>query len=159
LVLLAPDGFKKNPMYRFAVETAFGRWTWRWCDRHADFVQSVIRACRRWRILPEHLAHFALHHTQDETMRKLVSNTWITHQHFWPSRKKSSLAWQQAAGRGVVVDIVFGLRDAIIPWSWSKAWRTPSMDHVHFLTVDAGHVMRHPETVDDIKEAILVAHG
>ena len=33
------------------------------------------------------------------------------------------------------------------------------MDHVHFLTVDAGHVMRHPETVDDIKEAILVAHG
>ena len=159
LVLLAPDGFKKNPMYQFAVETAFGRWTWRWCDRHADFVQSVIRACRRWRILPEHLAHFALHHTQDETMRKLVSNTWFTHQHFWPSRKKSSLAWQQAEGRGVVVDIVFGLRDAIIPWSWSKAWRTPSMDHVHFLTVDAGHVMRHPETVDDIKEAILVAHG
>lgn len=159
LVLLAPDGFKKNPMYRFAVETAIGRWTWRWCDRHANFVKSVILACRRSRIIPDHVAHFALHHTQDETMRRLVSNTWMTHQHFWPSRKKSNLAWQRGQARGVLVDIVFGQRDVIIPWSWSKSWRTPSMDHVHFLTVDAGHVMRHPETVNDIKEAILDAHA
>ena len=43
MTLLAADGFKKNPMYRFAVETALGRATWSWVDRRADTVRSVIR--------------------------------------------------------------------------------------------------------------------
>ena len=87
LTLLAPDGFKKNPMYRFAVETAAGRATWAWVDRHAEGIRALIRGLRKVRILPAHLEHFALHHTEDHAMRTLVANTWMTHRKFWPTRE------------------------------------------------------------------------
>ena len=157
MILLAPDGFKKNAMYRFAVETAMGRACWAFVDRHAEAVRSFIRGLRRARIIPAHLEHFALHHTEDHAMRQLVSNTWKTHRLFWPSRRGTAKAWGQLPQRDVHVHAVFGDRDAIIPWAWSRPWRHLGSSHVHFVTVNSGHVMRHPETVEAIHRVILGA--
>ena len=157
MVLLAPDGFKKNAMYRFAVETAVGRACWAFVDRHAETVRSLIRGLRRLRIIPAHLEHFALHHTEDHEMRQLVSNTWKTHRRFWPSRRNTAHAWQDLPNQGVDIHAVFGSRDAIIPWRWSTPWRPLANSHVHFLQIHSGHVMRHPETVQALREAILNA--
>ena len=110
-------------MYRFAVETALGRTCWAFGDRHADTVRSFIRGLRRARIIPAHLEHFALHHTEDHAMRQLVANTWKTHRQFWPSRRGTAKAWGQLPQRDVHVHAVFGDRDAIIPWAWSRPWR------------------------------------
>ena len=155
MILLAPDGFRKNPMYRFAVETRLGRATWAWSDRHAESVRSWIRALRRMKVIPAHLEHFALHHTQDQAMRTLVAHTWKTHRAFWPTREGSRQAWAASTARHASVHAVFGTRDAIIPWAWSKPWRSLSSDHVHFLQVESGHVMRHADTVECIAQAIL----
>jgi len=155
MILLAPDGFRKNPMYRFAVETRLGRATWAWTDRNASTVRSWIRGIRRMRIIPAHLEHFALHHTQDHAMRTLVARTWKTHRAFWPTRAGSRKAWSQASQRGTSVYAIFGTRDAIIPWAWTQAWRSLANDRVHFLRIECGHVMRHPETVKRIVQAIL----
>jgi len=155
MILLAPDGFRKNPMYRFAVETRLGRATWAWTDRHADTVRSWIRAMRRMKIIPAHLEHFALHHTQDHAMRTLVAHTWKTHRAFWPTRNGTKSAWDGLAAREVAVHAIFGSRDVIIPWSWSKPWRDFAPSQVHFLKVPCGHVMRHSDTVECIAQAIL----
>ena len=155
LMLLAPDGFRKNPMYRFAVETRLGRAAWVWTDRHAIAVRSWIRGLRRMRIIPAHIEHFALHHTEDHAMRTLVARTWKTHRTFWPTRSGTQEAWDGLASREVSVHAVFGSRDAIIPWSWSKPWRAMANERVHFLHIPCGHVMRHPDTVELIAQAIL----
>jgi len=155
MILLAPDGFRKNPMYRFAVETRLGRATWAWTDRHSDAVRSWIRALRRMKIIPTHLEHFALHHTQDHAMRTLVAKTWKTHRAFWPTLQGSRNAWASSTDQSGSVHAVFGNRDAIIPWAWSKPWRALASKHVHFLQIDCGHVMRHPDTVECIAQAIL----
>ena len=155
MVLLAPDGFKKNAMYRFAVETAVGRASWDVVDKHAETVRSLIRGLRRLRIIPSHLEHFALHHTEDHEMRQLVSNTWKTHRRFWPSRRSTAPVWQDLPNRGVCIHIVFGSRDAIIPWHWSTPWRPLANSHVHFLQIHSGHVMRHADTVQMLRDAIL----
>lgn len=155
MILLASDGFKKNPMYRFAVETALGRATWGWVDRHAIGVRKVIRGLRRLRILPSHLEHFALHHTESHEMRQLVANTWKTHRKFWPRQAETRAAWATLPERNVHVFALFGTRDAIIPWAWSARWRHLSSSHVLFAQVESGHVMRHPETVDALRRAIL----
>ena len=157
MVLLAPDGFKKNAMYRFAVETALGRACWAFVDRHAEAVRSFIRGLRRARIIPPHLEHFALHHTEDHAMRQLVAHTWKTHRLFWPTRRGTAKAWGRLPQRDVQIQAVFGDRDAIIPWAWSRPWRHLGGSHVHFLTVSSGHVMRHPETVEAIHRVILGA--
>ena len=157
LVLLAPDGFKKNAMYRFAVDTSVGRAAWKWVDRHAEAVRSLVRFLRRIRLIPAHLEHFALHHTQDHDMRQLVANTWKTHRLFWPSLSGSAKAWSALPERNVRVYAIFGTRDAIIPWTWSAPWRDLGNSHVHFLRVESGHVMRHPDTVADIRRLILAA--
>ncbi len=157
LVLLAPDGFKKNAMYRFAVDTSVGRAAWKWVDRHAEAVRSLVRFLRRIRLIPAHLEHFALHHTQDHNMRQLVANTWKTHRLFWPSLSGSAKAWSALPARNVRVYAIFGTRDAIIPWTWSAPWRGLGNSHVHFLRVESGHVMRHPDTVADIRRLILAA--
>ena len=151
--LLAPDGFKKNPLYRVAVETRFGAALWRWSNRHIDGVRAAIRGLRTARLLPSHLAHFALHHTEDTAMRTLVANTWMTHREFWPTKGGLRRAWNHpSAGRFVAV---FGDRDRIIRWSWSRTWRTALPPHVHFVQVPSGHVMRHPETVEHLRRVIL----
>jgi pimeloyl-ACP methyl ester carboxylesterase len=155
MILLASDGFKKNAMYRFAVETALGRASWAFVDRHAEAVRSFIRGLRSARIIPAHLEHFALHHTQDHAMRTLVSNTWKTHRLFWPTKQGTSTAWQTLPERGVHVHAVFGSRDTIIPWAWSKPWHGLGNHHVHFVRVDCGHVMRHPETVEELRSLIF----
>ena len=155
MILLAPDGFKKNAMYRFAVETSVGRACWASVDKHAETVRSVIRGLRRARLIPAHLEHFALHHTADHDMRQLVSNTWKTHRRFWPTRQGTREAWQELPNRDVTVYAVFGSRDAIIPWQWSTPWRTFANSHVHFLQVQSGHVMRHADTVQLLRDAIL----
>ena len=155
MILLAPDGFKKNAMYRFAVETAVGRACWTFVDKHAETVRSLIRGLRRVRLIPAHLEHFALHHTEDHDMRQLVSNTWKTHRRFWPTRRGMREAWQGLPNRDVKVHAVFGSRDAIIPWRWSTPWRNFANSHVHFLRVHSGHVMRHADTVQMLRDAIL----
>ncbi len=155
MVLLASDGFKKNAMYRFAVDTALGRAMWSLVDRHAETARSAIRGLRRLRIIPAHLEHFALHHTQDHAMRALVSNTWKTHRLFWPSKQHTATAWRALPERGVHIHAVFGTRDAIIPWTWSKPWHGLGNHHVHFARVDSGHVMRHPETVEALSNLIF----
>ena len=155
MVLLASDGFKKNAMYRFAVETAVGRACWAFVDKHAEAVRSLIRGLRRVRLIPAHLEHFALHHTEDHDMRQLVSNTWKTHRRFWPSKQGTRKAWQELPNRDVEVHAVFGSRDAIIPWRWSAPWRTFANSHVHFVQVHSGHVMRHADTVQMLRDAIL----
>ena len=66
-------------------------------------------------------------------------------------------AWKPLPQRDVHVHAVFGDRDAIIPWAWSRPWRHLGGSHVHFLTVSSGHVMRHPETVEAIRRVILGA--
>ena len=157
LVLLAPDGFKKNAMYRFAVDTSVGRSAWKWVDRHAEAVRSLVRFLRRIRLIPAHLEHFALHHTQDHNMRQLVANTWKTHRLFWPSLNGSAKAWSALPARNVRMYAIFGTRDAIIPWTWSAPWRGLGNSHVHFLRMESGHVMRHPDTVADIRRLILAA--
>lgn len=159
MILLAPDGFRKNPMYRFAVETRLGRSAWAWTDRHAESVRSWIRTLRRMRIIPAHLEHFALHHTQDHAMRTLVAHTWKTHRAFWPTRKGTEKAWATSAARRASVHAVFGTRDAIIPWAWSKPWRALASPNVHFLRIECGHVMRHADTVEDIAQAILATRN
>ena len=156
LTLLAPDGFKKNPMYRFAVETAAGRATWAWVDRHAEGIRALIRGLRKVRILPAHLEHFALHHTEDHAMRTLVANTWMTHRKFWPTREGMRRAWSHMAEQGGRVHVVFGDRDAIIPKSWGRGWdRLVDHPNVRFLTISSGHVMRHPTLVQSLKRTIF----
>ena len=144
-------------MYRFAVDTSVGRAAWKWVDRHAEAVRSLVRFLRRIRLIPAHLEHFALHHTQDHDMRQLVANTWKTHRLFWPSLSGSAKAWSALPARNVRVYAIFGTRDAIIPWAWSAPWRGLGNSHVHFLRVESGHVMRHPDTVADIRRLILAA--
>ena len=156
LTLLAPDGFKKNPMYRFAVETAAGRATWAWVDRHAEGIRALIRGLRKVRILPAHLEHFALHHTEDHAMRTLVANTWMTHRKFWPTQEGMRRAWSLMAQRGGHVHVVFGNRDAIIPKSWGRGWdRLVDHPRVRFLTISSGHVMHHPTLVQSLKRTIF----
>lgn len=155
MLLLAPDGFKKNAMYRFAVETAVGRGCWTFVDKHADTARSLIRGLRRMRIIPAHLEHFALHHTEDHDMRQLVSNTWKTHRRFWPTQHGTKQAWKDLPKRDVDVHVVFGSRDAIIPWRWSAPWRAFANSRVHFLQIQSGHVMRHADTVQALRDAIL----
>ena len=158
LVLLAPDGFKKNAMYRFAVDTSVGRAAWKWVDRHAEAVRSLVRFLRRIRLIPAHLEHFALHHTQDHDMRQLVANTWKTHRLFWPSLNGSANAWSIPARTRIVRCTPFS--EHATPSSHGhglQPWRGLGNSHVHFLRVESGHVMRHPDTVADIRRLILAA--
>ena len=76
------------------------------------------------------------------------------HKRFWPNER--SLVKLLENNQGFRAHFVFGDRDKIIPYKWSSSLRDKlqCVGNVKFHIIESGHVMRHPDTVDQIKSAI-----
>jgi hypothetical protein len=90
------------------------------------------------------------------------------HKEFWPEKNKLAKVLNENANAEKTGYFIFGSRDKIIPFSWSlplqKTLQQLSKNDstirgVYFLKVPCGHVMRHRDIVDLIKEKIWQTIG
>lgn len=156
VLLLAPDGLRKAPLYDLTVHTRLGRWLWHRLDRHAAAANRLLAALHRWGVVPKHLVQFALFHTETAAMRQLVWRGWRAHRLLWPS--PPSIARALVAGRGPV-DFCFGTKDRVIPPSNARTLRrllsAEQPGKVRFHTVHAGHTMLRSDVLNAINRLIF----
>jgi pimeloyl-ACP methyl ester carboxylesterase len=156
VVLLAPDGLKKALFYDLTVHTIWGRWLWMTLDRHADRVNGSIHWLSQRKLLPKHLAQFALFHTETHEMRMMVWKGWRAHRLFWPSLKDLARAMESGPADGM--HLFFGERDKVIPPSNAMALKkrvNNRLNHVNFHVLPSGHAMLREDAIKQLIQRIF----
>ncbi|MGY8883957.1 MAG: hypothetical protein ACKVKI_00425 [Flavobacteriales bacterium] len=168
VIALAPDGLKMGRFYKFIVNTHIGKVTWGLVDKYPKTNRWIIDAMRTLRVISEHKHHFGRFHTDNPEIRQRVARGWMGHKEFWPEKNKLAKVLNENANTEKTGYFIFGSRDKIIPYSWSlplqKTLQQLSPNNsairgVYFLEVPCGHVMRHRDIVDLIKEKIWQTIG
>lgn len=88
LVLVAPDGIKRNFWYRFTSQNRLGNAVYRGIIRNPRFFFFTIKSLRKTRLLNQHLYDFVFHHLENEEKRKQVYRVWMTLRHIDPNIKQ-----------------------------------------------------------------------
>ncbi|MBM55655.1 MAG: hypothetical protein CMB32_03755 [Euryarchaeota archaeon] len=153
IIVLAPDGLRKGPLYRFVVNTRIGRFCWSLVDKFPKTNRRILDALYKVGVISGHRHHFGRYHTDNAEIRKRVAYGWAAHKMFWPELRDLANAMSQVESH-----LIFGDRDKIIPEKWSKGLKSElakiNCTAVKFHTIDSGHVMRHAATVEQIVSAI-----
>ncbi len=156
VVLLAPDGLRKAPLYGLTVHTQVGRWIWRVLDRRAERVLRVWDRLHRWGLIPKHLHGFAHFHLDRAEMRRMVWRGWRAHRDCWAREAEVAAAMRD---HGAPVDLCFGAHDQVIPVRNGRglAWRLRRMGAkgVRFHVLPAGHNMQRPDVMKTVVERIF----
>lgn len=140
LILLAPDGLVKNPWYRFATGTAFGRFILRAAVRLIPGLKGLLHLLVLLKILRSGMTRFALSALADEDGRSRLLKVWIGFRKIWPD-----LDQLRARCRGKLKITVYLARyDSIIPSrrfrllknreSWIQ-WKTEETGHSGLIAV------------------------
>jgi pimeloyl-ACP methyl ester carboxylesterase len=168
IIALAPDGLKMGMLYKFVVNTRIGRYTWKLIDKYPKTNRAILDAIRSLRIISEHKYRFGTFHTDNPEIRQRVAYGWVGHKEFWPEKTKLANVLKDYSSSEKPVYFIFGSKDKIIPYSWSiplqeKLEQVCSFETticgVYFLEVPSGHVMRHLNIVEAIKEKIWKTIG
>jgi pimeloyl-ACP methyl ester carboxylesterase len=157
VIVLAPDGLKMGGLYRFVVNTRLGKYFWRLIDKKPKTNRWFINAMRSVKLISKHKHQFGRYHTDSVQIRKRVAFGWAGHKLFWPEKEGLVKAINENITHDKKIYFIFGKRDKIIPYTWSKSLRdaiSKSTTGVYFLKVSSGHVMRHASIVQEIKRAI-----
>jgi len=168
VIALAPDGLKMGRFYKFVVNTDIGRYTWGLVDKYPKTNRVILDAMRSLKVISEHKYHFGRFHTDNPEIRQRVARGWMGHKAFWPEKNKLAKVLNENINAEKTGYFIFGSRDKITPFSWSlplqealQQLRTndSAIRGVYFFKVPCGHVMRHRNIVDLIKEKIWQTIG
>lgn len=156
VVLMAPDGLKKAPLYQLTVHTRLGRWMWFYIDRHSDRILRWNDRLLSWRLISKHLHGFGEFHIKSHEMRMMVWNGWRAHRSCWPSHRAIHTACQQTTQP---IHLFFGLHDQIIPPGNGQRLKrmTHALPHVHFHHLSSGHAMLKDRILDEVVQRIFPA--
>jgi pimeloyl-ACP methyl ester carboxylesterase len=134
LTLLAPDGLVRNPWYRFATSSAFGRV----CLRIFLLCFPIIRNLLLWisstGIVRKGMVRFAASELNSQKGRRRLEAVWLGFRLIWPDLSKL----KQAGNENLSMKLVLGKYDSILPLNRYRKF----LRNDHFFTVevlDCGH--------------------
>ena len=133
MMLFAPDGMKRNLIYRFACETGMGRWLFYQGLRHVKGLKGIIVLLVRIRMMPKRLGQFLQEQLASKHRREMVYASWLIHRRLFPNE-----GLRKFQGQGVVC---FGKNDAVIPPRLKLNASRLFSDQVKMVESPSGHRM------------------
>ena len=132
---LAPDGIIKNPLYRFATQSVFGRLTLLASVRWIPFFRMLTIFFGKTGLMRASLGRFAKHEMGTKEKRNRVLNVWLRFRKIWPD-------WAALPGilakHHIRVRIITGKFDTIIsPGRFEP--RRPEWAGFEWIILDSGH--------------------
>lgn len=112
VVLLAPDGLKKNFSDSFLSKTKFGNWMYRTMIKYPTPFVTFVKFIGTLRLISPKLKKFVLHHIEDEKIRLQVYHVWMTYRNISPNLKNIKSLINSSK---VDFQLLFGKYDVIIP--------------------------------------------
>ncbi len=123
LILIAPDGFKKNYWYEFATSYVGKKFFWQFI-KNPDFFLKTAQLLSKFKVLDRHLLRIAQSYTDSPPKRFLVWRTWLSQQHLFPNHKVLHKIYQK---NEIYTQIFTAAEDKICPLApildFSKPYR------------------------------------
>jgi pimeloyl-ACP methyl ester carboxylesterase len=149
MLLLAPDGLKKNILYQFASDTFLGRAIYRSVIPDPSILFTLSKLLNRLGLLSDKLHRFVHVHLDTREKRELVYSVWLIYRRLFPDCAELA---QRLNSCGTQCDMIFGSYDSIIPVRLAnrlvKRLRQPDIIH----KVAVGHRLMERTTLDYIRD-------
>lgn len=117
--LFAPDGFKSNPWYRFASQTAFGEYLNKQNIKYPFIFYTIVTVSRILGLASKRQITYASHHTKDKQKRTRLFNIWKAHRNLSPNLQQVKHCLSES---NIDLHIVLGKFDKIIPIEPIQKW-------------------------------------
>lgn len=117
LVLIAPDGVKKNFWYRMATGNPFSRWFFKYLAHHPETFFNAAVFLEKSQLIDGRLRKFALSQMNSQTNRKRVYTSWVFLRKFFVNPAKIARTINK---HQIPTKIVLGRYDRIITLEYVK---------------------------------------
>jgi pimeloyl-ACP methyl ester carboxylesterase len=151
LLLIAPDGLKVNPWYRFATQTSVGNHVFRSVMARPGGFVRLLRTGRRLGLFNESIMKFVRIYVDDKQMRNTVYRVWTTMRRFRPGLPIVKTLIRE---HRVPVYLLFGQYDRIIQPSLGKPFVDGLEEWATMQVLDVGHQLLHPRNVEAIARGL-----
>lgn len=136
LVLLAPDGFHRNPWYNLATQTVIGNRIFRFSMEHPAPLFALMKMMSTAGLLQPAVDKIAHYYLDKEEERMLLFRRWTLMRRF---KANTALLRKQIATHRIKVQMLFGKYDKIILSNNAAPLAQGLEDLVHINIIEAGH--------------------
>lgn len=148
MLLVAPDGVRLNPWYKFASGTILGRNLYRGLTKNPWPLFRIADMSKFLGIITPKIHRFVYNHMDTYEKRRQVGETWLIYREFHP---ELALVQENINVHKILVHLIYGRFDSVIqPWQGEKLNEGLDQDSLHLL--EQGHLLLNDKTIDYIRE-------
>lgn len=136
LIIVAPDGLRKNRVRDFIGRTWAGRILGLTLVNFPGLIQSFIWILNKTGRINTKQANFYRHQTREKDNRYRIYHTWILMARYNIHR---DLIFHYLSKRPISLDLVMGKYDAIIPIAWARKFVKNMRGDVQLHELECGH--------------------
>jgi len=153
LFLIAPDGIKLNPWYRFSSKTAIGRNAFKLAVKNPNALFPLALSLVKIGVLPKKVVKLAQDNFSTENQRNLVYKTWTASRLLLPNL---DLVKQNIAKHNIKYQLIFGKYDKFIRLPLAQIFMKDIEAFGQLKVVNFGHVLLIDKVVEIIKAENLL---
>lgn len=142
LVLVAPDGLKTRPWYRYLAGTPVGEWAYRRFVEHPEKIHLVVDGLRATRLMSQKMHRFLKGQTDSQAKRMLVRDVWLSFRSIEPALELVAVTAKEG---GISINMFFGEFDSVIKPHFGKKLHDLAPEVVTQENLPFGHVLLTPE--------------
>ncbi|MGY6563028.1 MAG: alpha/beta hydrolase [Luteibaculaceae bacterium] len=144
LILIAPDGLKMNPWYKFSSRTYLGRGLFKLAAEKPQTLFPLAKGLVNIGLLPKKAIKLATDNFNSEEQRNLVYNTWIASRKLIPNL---TVVKENIVKHKMPYHLIFGAFDKFIPPHLAPILQegTEQFGQIHVL--NSGHLLLTNSTV------------
>lgn len=150
LVLVAPDGLRRDPWHAFFTRTLPGRRILRYTMHDPRWFNALLDTLRRIRLVNESLYRFTLSYLGDADIRRRVYRIWLTLRDFRPRRERLP---ELIRRHRTPVRLVFGRYDRLCPVRIGEDFLGRLDGQARMDVLDSGHLLLRGRHALSIAEA------
>lgn len=140
--LLAADGLRISPWYRFLTRNPVGHRLFRNATDNPFLLLKLAGIFRKTGLVGEKQYKFAWSYFNTAEKRRMVYDVWTIFRWLLPDRKS---VCQQIIANNLTIDLIFGKRDTVIPAFHAKEWKRSLKDRCRIHVTADGHNLLKPE--------------
>jgi pimeloyl-ACP methyl ester carboxylesterase len=145
IFLLAADGLRISPWYRFLTTHLIGRRWFRRATSDPSLFLKLAGIFRKAGMIGEKQYKFAWSYFNTPEKRRKVYDVWMIFRHILPDRRA---VCRSILSNGLQLDLVFGRRDTVIPAAHAVRWQRMLESRCRIHLTDDGHNLLKKETGD-----------
>jgi pimeloyl-ACP methyl ester carboxylesterase len=151
IVLVAPDGIRRNNLFHFLTCTVLGHFLFRHFVDHGSGYLRLFAALQQLGLIPRERYLFAMQYIRHQTARRLLYQIWMSTRLLQPNLRQLQ---SQLLAPSVPIHLFMGRYDRIIPLANGIRFKR-LMPCVQLHVFEKGHkLIEDPEVHNEIKQIL-----